>query len=110
MKKIIISFLLIVVFITAFFFFFGITKQLGQLEGPGVIEGSKVPDAVIQARTNEIDIVKENLNVENDKQILFGDLHVHTTYSTDAFMWSLPYLNGTGASPLADACDYARFC
>ena len=72
--------------------------------------GPKFPDTVIQARTHRIESVKESLNVENDKQILFGDLHVHTTYSTDAFMWSLPYLNGTGASPLADACDYARFC
>ena len=110
MKKIIFSFLLIGLFFTAFFLYFGVTKQLGSLEGPGVIEGSKVPDAVIQNRTSKIEDVKENLNIASSKQILFGDLHVHTTYSTDAFMWSLPYLNGTGASPLADACDYARFC
>lgn len=44
------------------------------------------------------------------KQILFGDLHVHTTLSADAFMMALPFLQGDGAHPPADACDYARFC
>ena len=40
-------------------------------------------------------IQSENLT---EKQIFFGDLHVHTTFSQDAFLFSLPMLQG-GCAP-----------
>ena len=45
-----------------------------------------------------------------ENQIFFGDLHVHTTFSQDAFLFSLPLVQGEGVHPPADACNFARFC
>ena len=51
-----------------------------------------------------------DVNSLSEKQIFFGDLHVHTTFSQDAFLFSLPMLQGEGAHPPSDACNFARFC
>jgi hypothetical protein len=110
MRTLLISLLFLLVFSVCIFFGGALLKLFGSLDGPGVIEGTVLPSNVVEDRANRVNLVKSELEVLDDKQILFGDLHVHTTYSTDAFMWSLPFFNGKGASPIADACDYARFC
>jgi hypothetical protein len=62
------------------------------------------------ARTSAQQDAAVELGRATPGQILFGDLHVHTTFSSDAFIRSLPMLNGEGAHPPADACDFARHC
>jgi hypothetical protein len=50
--------------------------------------------------------------VPRDKtpQILFGDLHSHTSYSIDAYFFSTNAVKGGGVVTPADACDFARYC
>lgn len=73
----------------------------------GTIQGKRIPPEIIAARFE----ADQSLAPDGaDGQILFGDIHVHTTYSTDAFQWSLPLAGGQGGHPVADACDYARYC
>ena len=82
----------------------------GVHEGAGTPTAVRVPEAVVQAHMRADANAAKALTTTEPKQILFGDLHVHSTFSTDAFLWSLPMLQGEGAHPISDACDYARFC
>ena len=85
-------------------------ELFGQERDPGEITGGALPSVLVQARQAEQQAIARGMQAGIDKQILFGDLHVHTTNSTDAFLWSLPIYGGEGAHPLADACDFARHC
>lgn len=82
----------------------------GRTRSAGTIEGAALPQSAVDARTASRAAGAEALGADGSDHVLFGDLHVHTTYSTDAFMWSLPIFGGEGVHPLADACDFARYC
>jgi len=72
--------------------------------------GRAISPSVVTERSKAIREAATEVGVAKPKQILFGDLHVHTTFSFDAFQLSLPMSGGEGAHPVADACDYARHC
>ena len=71
-------------------------ELFGEEREPGVIRG-RVTSVLVQTREAEQQAIARGMKAGTDKQILFGDLHVHTTNSTDAFLWSLPIYGGEGA-------------
>ncbi len=82
----------------------------GSRETAGTIQGGALPASWQSARQQDQTAAAAAVQAPAGKQILFGDLHVHSTFSMDAFLWALPTMNGEGLHPPADACDYARYC
>jgi hypothetical protein len=82
----------------------------GEHQAAGTSADVEIPAPIVAARAVRQSDVRLGTALGDRKQILFGDLHVHTTFSPDAFMTSLPMMGGSGLHPPADACDFARLC
>ena len=68
------------------------------------------PAGVVASRASAQNDTIASLGAPASKQVLFGDFHVHTTFSFDSFLINLPMSGGAGTRPPADACDFARYC
>lgn len=83
---------------------------MARIIAPGIVTDEKRPEKVVAERAEALATAADGILVSKSKRILFGDLHVHTTFSFDAFILSLPLPGGEGTHLPADACDFARFC
>lgn len=75
----------------------------GEPQDRGVILGAAIPAAVVEDRLKRQEQLVPSSKAEEpdvpkagrSSQIVFGDLHVHSTFSPDAFIMSIPMMGGS---------------
>ncbi|MFK8048146.1 MAG: DUF3604 domain-containing protein [Halioglobus sp.] len=97
MKKILLGLLFLIVFGLGWFYVVG-KGWLGDPWSPvAPASGPRPSDNSVEHAATE-------------SQVLFGDLHTHTNYSMDAYLFNTSLVKGGGVVTPADACDFARYC
>lgn len=105
-KKMLVTLLLSIILASAWFYTVGKGWYGGPWQSEDVASGPRplaqpIQDAKPTARDNA---------EQRPSQILFGDLHNHTSYSIDAYLFGTNLVKGGGVVTPADACDFARYC
>ncbi|MRI32456.1 hypothetical protein EOPP23_05585 [Endozoicomonas sp. OPT23] len=81
-------------------------KPIAEERSVKAVNAVTIPAAISSAATSST----AASSTEKNKEILFGDLHVHTSYSLDAAIFDTPAVKDTSYKTPVDACDYSRYC
>jgi hypothetical protein len=87
-----------------------LVASIGWLVGSAVLFDDPAPTAPVGKPRSAMTAQSLSDPGGETTQILFGDLHVHTSYSVDAALTDTPASKGTAYTTPADACDFARYC
>ena len=99
MKRKILTGLAILLFAAALWLLAASSGWLGRAETAGSVLGAARPAETVETRSARQADAARRAGAAVDKQVLFGDFHVHTTLSFDAFMMGLPLAGGRGSAP-----------
>ena len=102
MLRILIGLAAFAAFITGLVWLAG-TGRMAEDWHAGSPRAPEVTSQTVEARAAQQREAAFLAGVPQPKQVLFGDLHVHSTFSTDAFLGALPLTGGQGMHPVSDA-------
>ena len=111
LKKTLLGLFLLLCLSVAWFYIVGKGWLGSDWQSAGVASGPRPMQQPLQERPRDISLEQVVPLVSNGTpQIIFGDLHSHTNYSIDAYLFNTNLVKGGGIVTPADACDFARYC
>lgn len=109
-KKILLS--IVLIFLLIFLWFYAVGKGWfgGPWESEAVTPGPRTDQRTEPGSYQPQPQSSQAGTAGGQETILFGDLHNHTNYSIDAYLFNTGVVKNSGVFTPADACDFARYC